>query len=356
MDSGVLWRGLVGARARGAWGREDAWEADVLATMQTVEIHRRLTTHVALPVLWLAVLNAFAQQPSHEPKTYHDSRRRPVFFPLGDASFAGEIALFESGTPGAKVPPDPKVVLGPPDFVSQAAERKRMTSLPLGCGGTLVLRFTHNVLVDAPGPDLYVFEVGPAVEPTALAISKDGTSWIEAGRIRGGTAEVDIQKVTKPGERFRFVRLTDLKTSCSGPWPGADIDAVGAIGAALAITFDSSVLFDFDKSVLKPAARDALTAAAAQIAASPGANITVEGHTDSEGRADYNLRLSKARADAVVAFFRTSSKLAQTQFQTAGYGASRPIADNATPEGRVQNRRVEIIITPTAAKPPAARP
>jgi outer membrane protein OmpA-like peptidoglycan-associated protein len=323
--------------------------------MQSVVINRRLMLS-ALLVLCFGALSASAQQPSHEPKTYRDSRGRKVFFPLGDASFVGELVSFQSGTPAAKAPPDPKVVLGSPDFVSQAAERKRITSLPLGCGGTLILRFTHNVLVDAPGPDLYVFEVGPAVEPTALAISNDGKTWIDAGRIRGGTAEVDIRKVTKPGERYRFVRLTDLKTSCSGAWPGADIDAVGAIGAALAITFDSSVLFDFDKSILKPAARDALTEAAAKIAANPGADITVEGHTDSDGRADYNLKLSKARADAVVAFLKTGPSLAQTRFRTAGYGASRPIADNATPEGREQNRRVEIIITPAVTKPPVARP
>lgn len=293
---------------------------------------------------------ALAQPPSHEAKTYRDSRGRKVFFPLGDASFAGELASFESGTPAAKAPPDPKVVLGPPDFVSQSAERKRATSLPLGCGGTLTLRFIHNVLVDAPGPDLYVFEVGPAVEATDLAISRDGRTWIDVGRIRGGTAEVDIQKVIKPGERFRFVRLTDLKTSCGGPWPGADIDAVGAIGAALAITFDSSVLFDFDKATLKPAARDALTGAAAKIAANPSATVTVEGHTDSDGRPDYNLKLSKARADAVVAFLKTVPSLTKTALQTAGYGASRPISDNATPEGREQNRRVEIIIMPAITK------
>jgi outer membrane protein OmpA-like peptidoglycan-associated protein len=286
------------------------------------------------------------QQPSHEPKTYKNSRGRDVHFPLGDASFVGEVVSFQAGTPAAKVPVDPKVVLGPPDFTGQTAERSRPTALSVGCGGSIILRFTHNVLVDAAGPDLYVFEVGPAVEPTALAISVDGKTWVEAGKIRGGTAEVDIQKVAKPGERFRFVRLTDLKSSCSGPWPGADIDAVGAIGAALALTFDSSVLFDFDKSVLKPAARSVLTEAAAKIAASPNSTITVEGHTDSDGRADYNLRLSKARADAVVAFLKTIPSLARIPLQTAGYGATRPVADNATAEGKQQNRRVEIIITP----------
>ena len=73
------------------------------------------------------------------------------------------------------------------------------------------MRFTDNVLVDLAGPDLYVFEVGPAIEPMRLAISQDGTTWTEVGDISGGTAAIDIAKVAKPGERYRFVRVTDLK-------------------------------------------------------------------------------------------------------------------------------------------------
>ncbi|TNF73269.1 MAG: hypothetical protein EP299_08455 [Acidobacteria bacterium] len=60
--------------------------------------------------------------------------------------------------------------------------------MTLGCGGTIVLRFEDNALVDLEGPDLHVFEIGPAVEPTSLAISPDGTTWTEVGKIAGGRA------------------------------------------------------------------------------------------------------------------------------------------------------------------------
>lgn len=63
--------------------------------------------------------------------------------------------------------------------------------------------------------------------------------------------------------------MTDLKSGCSGSYPGADIDAVGAIGSTFQISLDASVLFEFNKSDLRPRAQAALTDAAAKIAACP---------------------------------------------------------------------------------------
>ena len=100
----------------------------------------------------------------------------------------------------------------------------------------------------------------------------------------------------------RFVRITDLKRACGGPYPGADVDAIGAIGSALRLSFDASVLFDFDRSVLRPEAQAALAEAAVTIAAYADAVVTVEGHTDDVGAAAYNAKLSQARAASVRAF------------------------------------------------------
>lgn len=99
----------------------------------------------------------------------------------------------------------------------------------LGCGGELVVQFKDNSLIDVPGPDLYVFEVGPDVEPTGLAVSQDGHTWIREGHYSGGKAEVDIAPYVNAGDAFRFVKLVDLRQACSGKTPGADIDAIGAI-------------------------------------------------------------------------------------------------------------------------------
>jgi len=86
-------------------------------------------------------------------KTYTDARRKAIVFPAGDASFADEIVAFDVGTP----PPrearfaDPSTTLGPPDY-DVRTNQKTPRTLTLGCGGTLVVRFTDNALVDVAGP------------------------------------------------------------------------------------------------------------------------------------------------------------------------------------------------------------
>jgi outer membrane protein OmpA-like peptidoglycan-associated protein len=73
--------------------------------------------------------------------------------------------------------------------------------------------------------------------------------------------------------------------------------------------------------------------------------IRIEGHTDSVGSADENRKLSLARADSVKAHL-VSQGYPSNKIETAGLGPDRPVADNGTPEGRANNRRVEIIVNP----------
>jgi OOP family OmpA-OmpF porin len=164
-----------------------------------------------------------------EGKEYPDGHDGTVFFPLGDLSFADEVVSFEEGDPSSSDDyySQAEHTLGPPDY----DETPDDSYTTLGCGGRLTLRFEDNALVDVEGPDLYVFEIGPDIEATDLSISKDGTEWINIGEISGGKAEVDISIFIKPGEKFYYVRLQDKKLYCSNRWPGADIDAVGAIGS-----------------------------------------------------------------------------------------------------------------------------
>jgi len=276
-------------------------------------------------------------------KSYTDSHGRQIHFPLGDLSFADEVVSFSPGSPAAANEKDrnPKMTLGAPDY----DEAKDANYTTLGCAGTLVLRFVDNALVDIDGPDLYVFEIGPQVEPTNLAVSEDGAQWIEIGAISGGTAYVDIGPFVKKGQLFHFVRLTDLKSACGGSWPGADIDAVGAIGSVLQFSLSSAVLFDFNKFDLKDDAREELARIARELAKHPGATIAVEGHTDAVGAADKNQVLSLNRAQAVRDFLAAQG-LQDRDFDIRGYGESRPVAPNDTEEGRAKNRRVVIIVVP----------
>jgi len=274
---------------------------------------------------------------------YTDYRHHTVHFPLGDRSFADEVVSYAMGHPDPKPESsrDPRAALGVPDYV----DKTHSGFVSLGCGGTLVVRFTDNALVDVDGPDLWVFEVGPAVEPTDVAISRDGKEWIDVGKISGGTAGLDIARFVKPGDSFAYIRLTDRKTDCGGKWPGADIDAIGAIGSALHISLNASVLFDFNESTLKPGAKQALHDAANSIRSVLGASVRIEGHTDNVGTDAVNRKLSLARANAVRDYLQKVEGLKGT-IETAGFAATRPVDTNATPEGREKNRRVEILVLP----------
>ena len=281
--------------------------------------------------------------PAQTGKYYLDGHGDSVYVPLGDIAFADAVVSYTPGKPApVKGASDPKNALGIPDW-----DYMDHNFLTLGCGGNVVLRFTDNVIMDLPGPDIFVFELGKYVESTVLEISKDGKSWLKIGAISGGQTSVDIKGFVKPFESFAYIRLTDMKTSCdpTDGWPGADIDAVAAIGAGRSISLKSSVLFDTGKSNLKSTALSELDKVIPEIKKMKGASLIIEGYTDSIGNKQNNINLSKQRASSVSAYL--SSKLGKTiAVKVFGYGDSYPVATNTTDAGREMNRRVEIIIVP----------
>lgn len=101
------------------------------------------------------------------------------------------------------------------------------------------------------------------------------------------------------------------------------------------------VLFEFDKSNLTAEAQSQLTGLLDRLNAADIVSVKVEGHTDSVGSDSYNQSLSERRAQSVVDFL-TQHGVAQAKLSSQGYGESQPVADNGTPEGRAQNRRVEL--------------
>ena len=179
-------------------------------------------------------------------ETYVGHMKKSVYLPLGKLSFAD--AVVKSNHP-LLLTQQVDNVLGEPD-VLEGFDMEDITGIhSLGLGGSITVQFIDNALTDVNGPDLYIFEIGQ-IEPTNLEISKDGKNWIHVGKIDGGVAEVDISSFVKPGELFYYVRLTDLKME-SG-LPGADVDAIAAIGAAMRLNLDSKVLFETGKAILKP--------------------------------------------------------------------------------------------------------
>jgi len=101
------------------------------------------------------------------------------------------------------------------------------------------------------------------------------------------------------------------------------------------------VLFDFDKATLKPASDAVLGRARDALQANPRLSVEVQGHTDNVGGDDYNAKLSEARARSVMQWL-VKNGVPAARLTSKGYGKSKPVADNDTPEGRAKNRRVEL--------------
>ncbi len=121
------------------------------------------------------------------------------------------------------------------------------------------------------------------------------------------------------------------------------------------ISLSGSLLFASGKSALMPAAKRRLKEVADAILENdPQAQLIVEGHTDSTGSAELNDKLSLKRAQAVRSYL-VAKGIPRQQVEAQGFGFSRPIADNSTPEGRANNRRVEIVVqNPSAPMGPAS--
>lgn len=126
--------------------------------------------------------------------------------------------------------------------------------------------------------------------------------------------------------------------------PGAQVERVDD---GIVVTFDetSGVYFDTAKYNINAASQETLNKLIGVFREYPDTNILVVGHTDSAGADEYNMTLSKNRANAVTNYL-TQNGVSSGRLTTNWYGEQQPVADNSTAEGRAKNRRVNIAIIP----------
>lgn len=116
-------------------------------------------------------------------------------------------------------------------------------------------------------------------------------------------------------------------------------------GQELIVTLPQDILFATDSAQLTGALQGDLRVLAGSLNRYPNTTVNVIGHTDNTGSASYNQGLSQRRAQAVSSVL-INAGVSPARIRTIGRGEDAPIATNLTPEGRQQNRRVEIVITP----------
>lgn len=173
----------------------------------------------------------------------------------------------------------------------------------------------------------------------------------ELGTVRQDLAQAQqkTQTTQQQLEQERQARVAAEKKASEAMDNLAKMAALKEEARGLVITLSGSVLFVTNQATLLPAAMTSLNNVADALKATPDRNITIEGHTDSTGSHAYNMDLSQRRAESVRAYL-ISQGLPPEVTKAQGIGPDRPIADNRTAEGRANNRRVEIIVSPAEHK------
>lgn len=159
-----------------------------------------------------------------------------------------------------------------------------------------------------------------------LLIENDGKGKAKI-TFNGKTTEVDAKPLEKP-EKFPKLKMVP-------PVPSIEANS-------LLITLDSGILFDVDKYDIRPEAEEVLKNLAIVLKEADIKAFEIDGHTDSDAGDKHNQILSENRANAVKNFLTSQGITAEITIK--GYGKTRPIASNDTPEGKQKNRRVEIVI------------
>lgn len=139
---------------------------------------------------------------------------------------------------------------------------------------------------------------------------------------------------------YQTHQITRVVPNCPVIQPAAPKPVAVAPAPIQYESIELKVLFDNDKSLVKPDYYPEVKRVADFMARHPEVSATIEGHTDSNASDQYNLALSQRRVDAIKKILINNYGVPAARLKSIGYGESRPIATNATAEGRQQNRRV----------------
>lgn len=290
-----------------------------------------------------------------------------------------------------------KYVSGPIEVVerdgAKALRSQGRSTFLIPVGAKLPERFTLEIDVISPsagfgGYDLLAFEGGAQLDRGAASVEVNwhytGTLMIGAGRDASNSpvkipdamqadlmGDVAHLRVLMDGAYFKmytnerrmynipelaFKRDSVIRVFVNGseePGQSVFITGIRLAESEIDVLYDAlaangrwatqGILFETGKAELKPESRPVLKEIAATLKEHADLKILIEGHTDNVGQAVSNLALSEARAAAVKAALVSDFGADGGRISTAGLGDTKPAVPNATPEGRAQNRRVEIV-------------
>jgi outer membrane protein OmpA-like peptidoglycan-associated protein len=190
-------------------------------------------------------------------------------------------------------------------------------------------------------------EVARAQEDRNKILLDSRTREAQNAQAQAQSAQAQAQNAQVQADLARNAALAAQSQLASAQQQLADLQAKKT-DRGLVVTL-GDVLFDTGQATLKPGADLVIGRLAAFLNANPETKIMIEGHTDSRGSDEYNEALSERRAQSVANALSVHG-VSQDSFRTMGRGKAYPVASNDTPEGRQQNRRVEIIFSDNSGK------
>ena len=214
--------------------------------------------------------------------------------------------------------------------------------------------------VDAPTPDLaYVAQRKSEIaEATGAKVAAErdaqgADKQFKDAQLEGlDKAKSDLSRERQNSEKTKAeleaekkARAEAEKKAAAAMASLAEVAKVKEEARGMVITLSGSVLFATGKYDLLPIAKEKLDEVAKALSDQGYKSMLVEGHTDSVGKASDNETLSLKRAESVRTYLVTRG-IPSDKIRAAGLGSSRPISENTTPDGRANNRRVEIVVEP----------
>jgi len=151
-----------------------------------------------------------AQSDTSHPENFE--KRKTILFPLGDVSFADSVILYDPGAMGQGTGDEPDVQYQHPEKALGLPgdnQNPHAYFVSLGKGGSLVLQFKDNVLIDSEGPDLHIQFAQGDTEEVKVWISKDGQTFRYVSKASAHSPDIDISRVTEQGEFFSYVKIRD---------------------------------------------------------------------------------------------------------------------------------------------------
>lgn len=269
---------------------------------------------------------------------------------------AGEIRQLKISKNGTLTP---NLTSLPKNFTYEAeivfdTKMREATNLILWAGNKQILQFNTSAM--ATTADMIVSLRSPFQELGRIRVNANWAQpakialWVQNGRLRAflnGEKLLDFNQVEMPvidkveldhgfNGANQYMAYRTVRFAESTPDFSQVISSSGRF-------VTHGILFDTGSDRLKPESAPVIQSIAKGLETNPNLRLLIEGHTDSVGNAATNLDLSRRRAEAVKAVLVAQFKVDAARLTTAGLGATKPIDTNDTPQGRAQNRRVELV-------------